>query len=960
MSEDLVELTAVEQRRMIGAKEVSAGELLDAHLARIEAVNPAVNAIVALDPERRAGRARAAIDDAIARGEDPGPLAGLVTAHKDLTETADFPTSYGSPLFADHRPAADCLLVARMKAAGAVAVGKTNSPEFGAGSHTFNRVHGTTRNPWGTDRSAGGSSGGAAVALTCRMVATADGSDTGGSLRNPAAWNNVIGFRPSIRVVPRVGPGNAWMPLSTEGPMGRTVDDVALLLGVLGQPDDRDPMQIVARPARPRSSPPDRPLRVAWSADLGLPIEPEQLAVLAGARAAMEGLGWTTVDATPDLPRASDSFRVLRAWNIANGLTSAFGDRLDEIKATIQDEIRRGEACSQADVAAAYAGYNDCWVRTAAFFDEGYDLLACPVTQVAPFPTEWEYPTEINGIALANYIDWMEACWRITTTGCPALSLPAGFDAAGLPVGVQLVARQGRDIDLLRAAKALEEATGFAARRPPVVRPRRRDGADPGPRRRPRRAPSRSSTRPGRGRSPRSTTTPSASPAPCPSPTATGWRSWRRPGTTSWSPSSPAGTPAPSPCRCTRRTPIPSRPTCSATAGPPCIVASPAHREAADRLAAAADIGVVDVAARGLVHRYSPSLDRPALMIYTSGTTGRPKGVVHTHGSLAAMVDGMIGAWAWTPTDRTVLVLPLNHVHGLVNITLTALAVGATCEAPGAFDATHVWERLASGEVTVFMAVPTVYARLVAAWQAADASTQQRWSTGAAGLRLMVSGSAALPVSTLDEWRQLTGHTLLERYGMSELGMVLSNTLERRVPGHVGEPMPGVVERASSTTPAPTSPKATPGELLVRGPQVFAGYWDRPEATAEAFVDGWFRTGDVAVHEPDGLPPARALVGRHHQVGRREGVGAGDRGGLPDPPRHHRRRRRRPPGRGVGPARRRRRRRGRRPRRRRAAGVGQDPARRGEGPDPLRVRRRPPPQHHRQGHEARGRRSSFE
>jgi amidase len=391
-----------------------------------------------------------------------------VTAHKDLGETADFPTTYGSPLFADHRPTEDCLLVARMKAAGAVAVGKTNSPEFGAGSHTFNRVHGTTLNPWGTDRSAGGSSGGAAVALTCRMVATADGSDTGGSLRNPAAWNNVIGFRPSIRVVPRVGPGNAWMPLSTEGPMGRTVDDVALLFGVLGQPDERDPMQIVID-LPTAIDPPDRPLRVAWSADLGLPVEPEQLAVLAGARHAMEDLGWSTVDATPDLPQASASFRVLRAWNIANGMTALFPDRRDEIKATIQDEIRRGEALTARDVAAAYAGYNDCWVRTAAFFDDGYDLLACPVTQVAPFPTGWEYPTEINGIALTNYIDWMEACWRITTTGCPALSLPAGFDGAGLPVGVQLVARPGRDIDLLRAAKALEEATGFAARRPPVV-----------------------------------------------------------------------------------------------------------------------------------------------------------------------------------------------------------------------------------------------------------------------------------------------------------------------------------------------------------------------------------------------------------------------------------------------------------------------------------------------------------
>jgi malonyl-CoA/methylmalonyl-CoA synthetase len=294
-----------------------------------------------------------------------------------------------------------------------------------------------------------------------------------------------------------------------------------------------------------------------------------------------------------------------------------------------------------------------------------------------------------------------------------------------------------------------------------------------------------------------------------------------------------------------------------ADSGAGVVIASPAHREAAGRLASAADIGVVDVAARGLVHRYSPGLDRPALMIYTSGTTGRPKGVVHTHGSLAAMVDGMIGAWGWTTADRTVLVLPLNHVHGLVNITLTSLAVGATCEAPGTFEPIHVWERLASGEVTVFMAVPTIYARLVTTWRAADAATQQRWSSGAAGLRLMVSGSAALPVSTLDEWRQLTGHTLLERYGMSELGMVLSNTLDRRVPGHVGEPMPGVETRLVDEAGDAVA-DGTPGELLVRGPQVFAGYWERLDATAEAFVDGWFRTGDVAVHGPDGF----RLLGR--------------------------------------------------------------------------------------------------
>jgi amidase len=466
---DLVDLTAVEQRRLIGAKEVSATELLDAHLARIDAVNPTVNAIVALDPDVGRSRARA-IDAAIAAGDDVGPLAGLVTAHKDLEETADFPTTYGSPLFAGHRPAADCLLVARMKAAGAVAVGKTNTPEFGAGSHTFNTVYGVTQNPWGLGRTAGGSSGGAAVALACRMVATADGSDTGGSLRNPAAWNNVVGFRPTVRVVPHVAPGNAWMPISTRGPMGRTVDDVALLLDVLAAPDGRDPMHRPFRMPLP-VAPPDRPLRVAWSPDIGVPVERSQLDVLATTRQALLDLGWEVVDAEPELALASSCFRVLRAWNIANGPTARFHDRMDEIKATIQDEIARGTAVSAAEVATAYAQLAALWRETVAFFDEGYDLLACPVTQVSPFPVEVEYPTEVAGVALSNYIDWMAACWRITVTGCPTLSLPAGFDTDGMPVGVQLVTRQGADGALLRAAKALEEATGYAAHQPALVTP---------------------------------------------------------------------------------------------------------------------------------------------------------------------------------------------------------------------------------------------------------------------------------------------------------------------------------------------------------------------------------------------------------------------------------------------------------------------------------------------------------
>lgn len=238
-----------------------------------------------------------------------------------------------------------------------------------------------------------------------------------------------------------------------------------------------------------------------------------------------------------------------------------------------------------------------------------------------------------------------------------------------------------------------------------------------------------------------------------------------------------------------------------------------------------------------------------ALIVHTSGTTGRPKGVVHTHRSLAAQAAAMVEAWGWSADDRTLCVLPLDHVHGIVNATLTPLSVGAVVEAADGFEAVRVWERFASGDLTVFTAVPTVYARLVRAWEQADGATRRRWSDGVAQLRLMISGSAALPTTVLEKWREISGHVLLERYGMTELGMVLGNTVERRVPGHVGWPFSGVEVRTDVGS----------GELLVRGPQVFDRYWNRPEATAAAFDGEWFRTGDVAVD--DGVDGWR-LLGR--------------------------------------------------------------------------------------------------
>ena len=248
----------------------------------------------------------------------------------------------------------------------------------------------------------------------------------------------------------------------------------------------------------------------------------------------------------------------------------------------------------------------------------------------------------------------------------------------------------------------------------------------------------------------------------------------------------------------------------------------------------------------GLPHLRS---DQRALIIYTSGTTGRPKGAVTTHQMIGAQISSLISAWRWTPSDRLLLVLPLHHVHGIINGLGCALAIRATCEMLYPFDAQRVWQRLASGEVTVFTAVPTIYHRLIAAWEHETADTQHAWSDGARRLRLMMSGSAALPVQMLERWREITGHTLLERYGMTEIGMALSNPLEgERRPGFVGEPLPGVEVRLIDEEGVEV-PAGSPGELEIRGPNVFLEYWRRPEETAQAFHDDWFRTGDLAVRE---------------------------------------------------------------------------------------------------------------
>jgi amidase len=475
MGNELCDLTAVEQTTLVRSKQVSARELLEAHLARIDAVNPALNAVVAIDASVAEASA-AAVDAAVAADQPVGPLAGLVTAHKDTHETADFVTTFGSPVYDGHRPETDNLLVDQMKRAGAVALGKTNVPELGAGSHTFNPVYGVTRNPYDLERSAGGSSGGAAVALRTGMVAVADGSDVGGSLRNPAGWGSVVGFRSSSGVVPLPGSANPWNPLLAAGPLGRTVDDLTLLLRVMSQQVPEYPLGLTLDfdPAdRPTDETLAAPIRVAWSSRLGdLPVAPEVRATLDRFRAEVEAIGWEVVDDEPDFAGADEAFITLRAHLFAER-AETLGDDIVKVKATVQDEIARGLALDPVEVSKAYAQFRTLYGRAVAFFDR-YDVMIGPVSQVSPFPVDTEYPTEIDGVAMATYLEWMRSCCRITAMGCPAMSLPAGFTDpdgpnGGLPVGAHLIGRPRGDAALLSLARALEAATGHGAVRPPIL-----------------------------------------------------------------------------------------------------------------------------------------------------------------------------------------------------------------------------------------------------------------------------------------------------------------------------------------------------------------------------------------------------------------------------------------------------------------------------------------------------------
>ncbi|MDX1983941.1 MAG: amidase [Bryobacteraceae bacterium] len=458
---DLCFLTARELARRMRKRDLSAREVLAAHLAQIERVNPKVNAVVTLVAEAAARRAAEA-DQAAAKGRFLGPLHGLPIAHKDLQDTRGIRTTYGSPLFRDHVPDRDTLLIERLRGAGALTLGKTNTPEFGAGSQTFNPVFGATRNPHDLSKTCGGSSGGAAVALACGMIPIADGSDTGGSLRNPAAFCGVVGFRPSPGRVPRVPSGYAWSTISVVGPMARNTADLALMLSAIAGADARDPLSIDERGSR-FAQPLERGFkgaRVALWKDLGgLPFDPRMSEVVRAQAKALESLGCVVEQAEPDFTGADESFKVFRALSFYSQHAPKVAQHRDKVKATVIEEVERGAALTGPEIAAAETKRSHLYARVGEFMQK-YEYFVLPTTQVPAFDVERPFITEINGVRMNSYIDWMRSCYYITMTTLPAISVPAGFTADGLPVGMQIVGRHHADFSVLQLAHAYEQARG--------------------------------------------------------------------------------------------------------------------------------------------------------------------------------------------------------------------------------------------------------------------------------------------------------------------------------------------------------------------------------------------------------------------------------------------------------------------------------------------------------------------
>lgn len=468
---ELCDLSARTMLTLLKDRQISACELLDAHLARIDAVNPQVNALVTVaDPDTLRARARE-IDARWARGEWQGPLHGLPVSQKDLTATRGVRTTFGSRAFERHVPQHDALIVRRCASAGALMIGKSNTPEFGAGSHTFNDVFGATRNPWDLTRSAGGSSGGAAASLAAGMNPLACGSDMGGSLRNPAAWNNVVGLRPSPGRVPRAPDLNGWATLGVDGPMARDVADTALLLCAIAGPSGETATEI-AEPGARFAAPLARDFRgtrIAMSRGLpGVPVDPQiQRAVDAQAHV-FAALGCEVEFADPDLSDAEDVFRIERAWMIGTLVDGLDDAQRALLKPEIHDEYRLHRSLTAADLGRMFVRKTRLFERMRAFMQR-HAFYVLPATQMMPFDAGLRWPVRFMGATHDTYIDWMRVCWYLSSTEAPILSVPCGFGDGGLPIGMQIVGRHRDDWGVLQLGHAYEVASERRVTPPPVV-----------------------------------------------------------------------------------------------------------------------------------------------------------------------------------------------------------------------------------------------------------------------------------------------------------------------------------------------------------------------------------------------------------------------------------------------------------------------------------------------------------
>jgi amidase len=447
---DICQQPATELARLIRGKALSSREVVFAFLSRIQTINPRVNAIVTLVADAAMDAARAA-DERVARGHAAGPLHGLPIVHKDLQTTAGIRTTFGSPIFKNHIPTEDSPLVRRLKAAGAVTIGKTNTPEFGAGSQTFNPVFGATLNPYDTTKTCGGSSGGAAVALACRMVPIADGTDMGGSLRNPAAFCGVVGMRPSASLVGG-DTSTGWSALSVDGPMARTASDLALLLDAIRVGPIGPGPALGARDFKG--------VRIAWSTDFGgLPFDKGIREAVDSQRAAFEVAGCCVEGADADFTGADEIFKTLRAKAFVEKHAPTVRDHRGLVKDTILWEIARGERLAAADVDAAERARIELRQRISRFM-ERFEFIVLPTTQAGPFNVEEPFVTSIDGVQMESYIDWMKSCYFISAVGYPAISVPCGFTPDGLPVGLQIVGREGADWSVLQLADTYEQVRG--------------------------------------------------------------------------------------------------------------------------------------------------------------------------------------------------------------------------------------------------------------------------------------------------------------------------------------------------------------------------------------------------------------------------------------------------------------------------------------------------------------------